>query len=73
MSKQAWKAIAVGEFIIISAAISFIIFYFAYKTGLLNEGSKGVLQVIANIAYLVFFFAGTSGWMLLIGLWKGVD
>ena len=55
------------------AAIIFVMFYVGYKTGLLREGVKGVLQVIANIGYLVFLFGGIIGWMLLIGLWEGVD
>ena len=73
MDKMIWKIIAIGEFIIITAAISLIMFYVGYKTGILCEGVKGVLEVMANIAYLVFLFGGTTGWMLLIGLWKGVD
>ena len=60
------------EFIILSAAICFTLFYFGYKTGLLYEGVRGVLQVMANIGYLVFFLAGSTGWMMIIGLW-GVD
>ena len=70
---KVWRAIAIGEFIIIVAAIIFVMFYVGYKTGLLSEGVKGVLQVIANIGYLVFLFGGIIGWMLLIGLWEGVD
>ena len=73
MNKEAWKAIAVGEFIILSAAICLSLFYFGYKIGLLGEGVRGVLQVIANIGYLVFFLAGSTGWMMIIGLWGWMD
>lgn len=68
---KAWKAIAIGEFLVIVAGISIAMCYFAYKNGFIGEGVKSVIEVIANIAYLVFFFAGATGWMLLIGLWGG--
>ena len=71
--RNAWKAIAIGEFIVIVTAIVLAFFYVGYKTGFLNEGVRGVLQVIVSIGYTVFLFVGTSGWMLLLGLWKGVD
>ncbi len=72
MSKV-WKIIAIGEFLMIVVGISFVMFYFAYKNGFISEGAKSVIEILANIAYLVFFFAGATGWMILIGLWKGVE
>lgn len=71
--KNLWKIIAIGEFTIISIGISFFMFYVAYKQGILSEGVKGVIETLANIAYLVFFFGGATGWMIIIGLWKGDD
>lgn len=73
MNERKWRAIAVGEFIILSAAICFTLFYFGYKTGFLDEGARGVLQVMANIGYLVFFLVGSTGWMMIIGLWGWID
>ena len=71
MNKRAWKAVAIGEFAIIVAVISFAVTYFAYKAGYISDDARSVIEVLANIAYLVFFFSGTTGWMFLIGMWGG--
>ena len=70
MNRTAWRAIAIGEFLIISAGISFVVSYIAYKVGYIGEGIKSIIEILANIAYLVFFLAGSTGWMILIGLWR---
>ena len=71
MSKKAWQAIAIGEFLIITAGITFAVSYFAYKAGYISEGTKSIIEILANIAYLCLFIAGSTGWMIIIGLWKG--
>lgn len=71
MTAKAWKTIAIGEFILIIIAISLVVMYSAYKMGLLNDGVRGFLQAVANIGYLAFFLAGTTGWMMIIEFWGG--
>lgn len=73
MTERNWKSIAIGEFIIITMGIMFGLFYFTYKAGMLDEGIKGVVRVLANIAYLIYILAGSTGWMLLVGCWGGLD
>lgn len=73
MTKEMWRAIAVGEFLMLVIGISLGILYFAYRQGALNDGAKGIIEILANIAYLIYFLAGSTGWMLLVGVWGGLD
>ena len=71
MTTKAWRAIAIGEFILIIIAISLVVMYSTYKMGLLSEGVRGFLSVVANIGRLAFLLAGTTGWMMIIGFRGG--